>query len=351
MLPATHGVILPLVKTEFLNKNKLFWKSFFIIIVFAAGIFAGIIFDKNSPKSQAVREDSSGYKFINPFLFTMNSGTNVSAEYKPLKKIINSYINDELDKKDASDISVYFRTLNSGEWISINDDETFSPASMLKVVTLIAVMREAEINPNILDTKIKIKGNDADLANSQERYPVQDPIRSGNTYSVNTLVAHLIVDSDNVANAALIQILGDDKINKVYSDLKLVPPKENNLGYTAEEYSHLFRALYNATYLSRSVSEKVLELLSKTTFQQGIVSGLPKTTVTSHKFGIKTVLSGNNQEDVDYRELHDCGIVYYPENPYFICIMTRGADFDNLEKIIQTTSRLTWDYFNKHFAK
>jgi hypothetical protein len=153
----------------------------------------------------------------------------------------------------------------------------------------------------------------------------------------------LIIDSDNVANAALAQLLGDKKLAQVYEDLRVHLPEENGTGYTAEEYSHVFRVLFNATYLSRSSSENVLALLTKTNFDNGLIAKLPSAAVVAHKFGIKTVLSDNSTETnpiVEYRELHDCGIVYYPDNPYFLCVMTRGENFDTLEEAIQNISKL-----------
>ena len=325
------------------------------MVLFPAGLGFGLLISKEGSSLESlpeqVREDSAGYSFINPLLFSIAEGTNVSSEYRPLKNIISNYTDTALSENHASDISVYFRSLNNAQWISINEDETFSPASMLKVVTLIAVMREAETNRELLETPVTLHGDDEDLVESQARYPVENPIRSGRSYSIETLTQHLIIDSDNVANTALVNLLGEEKIHKTYEDMRLPVPTINGRGYTAEEYSHLFRALYNATYLSRSVSEKVLNLLSKTKFDHGLVAGVPEETVISHKFGIKTVLSPNATRAnpiVEYRELHDCGIVYYPDSPYFLCVMTRGSDFDNLEKVIQDISRLTWEYFDKY---
>ena len=83
------------------------------------------------------------------------------------------------------------------------------------------------------------------------------------------------------------------------------------------------------------MSEKALELLSKTTFNDGIVAGLPENIVVSHKFG-EYILP-------DEIELHDCGIIYYVQNPYFLCVMTRGKDEGELKNTISGISKIIYE--------
>lgn len=296
---------------------------------------------RNSTPVQVVREDSAEYEFINPLLFTVGAESELP-EYQPLKDIITDYTGTAIAGKDIKDVSVYFRNLNSAQWISVNDDTTYSPSSMLKVVTLMAVMRAAEADPSVLKKHLMIVGDDTELVEKQQRYAVENPIRSGRTYPVSTLIDNLIIDSDNVANIALINMLGADRLDPIYEDLQL-DPLGSGASYTAEEYSHVFRTLYNSTYLSRSVSEKVLNLLSRTKFDQGIVAGVPTDTVVSHKFGSHVVTPSEV-------ELHDCSIIYYPDSPYFLCVMTRGSEFEPLETSIADISKLVWEYFDEHLA-
>jgi len=325
------------------------------ILIFGAGVFLGWDIRGNKiPVGQSVREDSAGYKFINPLLFVRGIDDQVFPEYLPLKKDITRRIDQKIEENKATNVSVYFRDLKGSQWISVNPDETFTPASMLKVVTLVSVLRAAESDPKLLSIPIILEGHDKEIVDRQQMiYQPKDPIRVGNKYTVNELINHLIIESDNVANVALIQVIGNDKVLKVYDDLQLPSPKEvGNSGYTARQYSHLFRALYNGTYLSRSVSEQVLSLLSKTSFNKGIVAAVPEGTTISHKFGVYSSLPVG-QKDINnsmYNELHDCGIVYYPDNPYFVCIMTRGKDFLELEEVIRDISSIIWkdiDELNK----
>jgi beta-lactamase class A len=99
-----------------------------------------------------------------------------------------------------------------------------------------------------------------------------------------------------------------------------------------KSFSSVFRTLYNSSFFEWSLSEQVLNLLSQTTFTQGLVAGVPDGTVVSHKYG----------ENTD--ELHDCGIVYHPGRPYLLCVMTRGSNVHSLEMTIAHISKMAWDF-------
>ncbi len=342
-------------KINTLNKYPL--NVFTPILVFGLGILVGVIFSKDSKifVSQNVREKNAHYDFIKPLLFTKLPEDISFPEYADLEDKVSDYIDNLIFEGKAKDVSFYFRNLDSNELVSINSDETFYPASMLKVVTLMAVLRIADNDPNFLNKRIVLEGDDNAAISSQSRYSVKNPIRSGNSYTIKELIDHLIIESDNIANIALSNLIGKENIDKIYLDLELPKPDSvEDTGYTTKQYSRLFRALYNGTYLSRELSEKVLELLSRSDFKDGIVAGVPRDVVVSHKFGVRTILANKNNPNpliVKYRELHECGIVYYPGQPYFICVMTRGNDFVELENIIKNISQITWEEAEKILRK
>ena len=82
----------------------------------------------------------------------------------------------------------------------------------------------------------------------------------------------------------------------------------------------------------------MLGLLSQSTFQQGLVAGLPAGIVVAHKFGERGY---NNPTIPD--QLHDCGIVY-TKKPYVICVMTQGTGYDAMAGIIAHISKMVYDY-------
>lgn len=83
------------------------------------------------------------------------------------------------------------------------------------------------------------------------------------------------------------------------------------------EYTSCFRILFNSSYLSRERSELALRYLALPDFTLGINKGVPPDITVAQKYGEHAYL--------DVKELHDCGIVYYPNMPYLLCIMTKGS--------------------------
>jgi hypothetical protein len=58
---------------------------------------------------------------------------------------------------------------------------------------------------------------------------------------------------------------------------------DNNI--RVKDYATFFRVLFNSSYLNKKNSEWVLELLSTTEFNSGIVAGLSPDIQVAHKFG------------------------------------------------------------------
>jgi beta-lactamase class A len=144
----------------------------------------------------------------------------------------------------------------------------------------------------------------------------------------------MIIYSDNNAAALVTEVLGKEKIINASREMGVeVPENTDGFSITVKTYSSFFRILFNASYLDRETSEAALGLLAATEFNKGITRDLPSSIKVAHKFGER------NFEKEGYVQLHDCGIVYYPEHPYLICVMSRGKNFYNLEDFIATVSK------------
>jgi beta-lactamase class A len=87
------------------------------------------------------------------------------------------------------------------------------------------------------------------------------------------------------------------------------------------------------------MSEKALKLLSQIKYTDALVKGINNPQIiVSHKFGERTF------NDTGEKQLHDCGIVYIPQKPYLVCIMTRGDDFTKLSSSIAQISKTIYQF-------
>ncbi len=326
------------------SENKVFKSLPLILLVLVSiltGFFIRDIFSDHArafPQHREIRE--GGYKYINPLVACQSSAeAEENSEIKPLKQRIERSIEDQIRGKRIADASVYFRELNSGEWVSIRLSEKFSPASLLKVPVMIVVLKEEEKNPHFAEEKIEFSAPTP--LGVDPNYKPSKLLKVGKSYTVEDLLYRMIVFSDNDASSLLVDRLDrkylEDLTDKLYHEFG-VPPFQNVDFMTVEEYAAFFRILFNATYLSREMSEKALGLLVKTEFKEGLHGGVPSGIPIAHKFGERQY--GKNNET---KQLHDCGIVYYPNHPYLLCVMTRGNSFEYLDDSIREISRIVYE--------
>lgn len=286
-----------------------------------------------------IREPEGKYRFINPLIAFSVGEKDEFSEYSGLEHALETRIGARRQEKKLYSASVYFRDMKSGRWTGVNEEELYSPASLYKVALMIAVLKKAESEPKLLDEQLLFAGS------TNLEKPDHAPVVAGTRYTVRELLERLIMLSDNDAKDLLRGRVGIEAVSAVFTDFRLSEPVLNETGdsMSARTYSRFFRTLYNATYLDRSSSEYALDLLSKVTFKSGIVNGLPpeaRTLTVSHKFGYRVF---EDPTDTVTEEIHDCGIVYVPERPYFVCIMTKGWNQTDLLDTIQALSRMVYE--------
>ncbi len=292
------------------------------------------------------------YDMINPILLCeIGKYETAFPELLPIKNNLQKLVDELLQEKKIQNVSVYVRMLNSGRWVGINDTELFSPASLTKVVVMIAILKRSEAHPNFLKKQILYDGSfDYDqletIQNSQ-------PLLKGRSYSIEALLENMIIHSGNNALLLLREQLDREDPNfltSVFNDLMIPPLKSPGSDYvlSSSEYSVAFRILYNATYLERNLSDLALNLLRRAEFKDGLMAGVPSNITVAHKFGERVI------RDEGITEFHDCGIVYYPDHPYFLCVMTQGRNFPELISAVKNISKLAYekiDLFFKNLAK
>lgn len=291
---------------------------------------------KNLPSSQGeVRENSRGYAYVNPLLeCDLGEAYLGAGGVRPSRAALDKKIGEIKKKGDASFVALYFRDLNNGPWLGINEREPFFPASLLKVPLMLSYYKLAETDPDIFNREVQIQG--ALTYGEGQYFRPAETLDSSRLYTVNELIERTVTQSDNDAALLLYSALPGDPFQQLYRDLKIeFPVNDPESSITVRDYATFFRVLFNASYLRSDLSNQALETLTKSRFTQGLPAQLPKEISVAHKFG--------ERQANGIQQLHDCGIVYYPNHPYLLCIMTRGTDPDRQTSAIADISKAVFD--------
>lgn len=234
--------------------------------------------------------------------------------------------------------SVYFRDLVHGPVFGLSELAPFAPASLLKLPTALVFMNAAEQQDGVLGARIRYQGT---ALVGEQRIPPKESATEGETYAITDLLRMMLTYSDNASYQALDAFLRAEpqrvELRKeTFQELGLLDPEtRTETTLSVRGYASLFTLLFNASYLDAGGSEQVLSWLSDSTYRDGLVAGVPASVTVAHKFGERI-------RPDDTKELHDCGIIYYPGNPYLLCVMTRGDDWGALTALIADISRTVY---------
>ena len=281
-------------------------------------------------------ERLNGYKYVRPLVYAEPECE--GDKYMPLKAQLESKIEEYKNSNGLISASVYLRGFNKGNWMSINPDELYHPASLLKLGLLVTFLKMEEKSPGFLNKSLtfsqKLKTTRIQTFNSKQ-------IQVGNSYTVKELLQYMVSYSDNNATNLLHEVLDVDEHKRTYDNLGIPIPDVYSMGYTisAKDYSTFLKVLYNGTYLNHDHSEFAFELLTKTDFTGGLKAGLPEGTLVAHKFG-----EWNDGNSI--RQLHESGIIYMNGKAYLLTIMTSGSSVPKLTEIISGITKTVYGYLD-----
>ena len=326
--------ISPAHKTQY--TGILIWSIMTVLVL-------GIIFHQTALAKKLIGIPT----MLNPIV-AYTEWKNIIEEHEiDFKSIIEQYIHTALSTGEAEHIAVYYRALNNGDRMGINELEYFSPASLMKLPVLIAYLKKSESENGVLDQKLLYQKTEADNLYVQNIYSSKE-LEEGKKYSIRQLLEYMIQYSSNAAARILWENIEFEYIRNTFYDLGMWYPNmmsgsfDNNIA--VKDYASFFRILFNASYLTTKDSERALELLATTAFNDWLRADIPINIKIAHKFGERGIIQADGQEE---KQLHDCGIVYYPKHPYILCIMTRWYDWSRLEWTIKGISQTVYNEFER----
>lgn len=247
--------------------------------------------------------------------------------YRSNRKGIVSHTMNGLEKQLRSAIrgsygkwSIYVKNLDTGETISIHNQKMYA-ASLIKLFTAGAACSRIE---------------SGQLSAS----------------AVDPYISPMITASDNWAFNEVVRQLGKRSVNKWcrangYKQTRQVHGSiyaANNIDLrsgsgsnvtSVEDCGRFLESVYRGTCVSKSASEKILDLLKRQERRTKIPAGVPYGVVVANKTG----------ETDDY--CHDAAIIYSPGATYILCVMSNvpGSGWASAAKVRELSS-LTYNYLN-----
>lgn len=309
-----------------------------VLLLLASNIFIYLELNKQrkTNQKQALEYENwyKGYNMLSSNIKTLPLDSNqdpdrILLHFVPLKEKILKEVGDLAENQK---IALYVQDANSGSWLGINESERFVPASLLKVPIAMAIYKKYETGSISLDDELIVRQGDIDKeAGVPDRYTV------GHSYKVKELLEWMLKISDNTAKNVLKGSLDPEELNSVFTHVAIENPytaDASNQNISPRQYERMFKALFFSTYLKPENSQALLSMLTDTRVEGLLSAKLPWEIQVAHKYG--------ERNDA----LHDCGIVYNKQNPYFICVMTSGIDIEQSKFLINDISLEVYKYFN-----
>jgi beta-lactamase class A len=215
--------------------------------------------------------------------------------------------------------------LNSGERVSIRGGETYPSASLIKVAVLVALLDQVNRGSIGLDERISMLARDRVGGSGVLQYMqggLQPTVRdaawlmitvSDNT-ATNLILDHLNVKTvwDKMDSLALHHTRIHSKTFLRATSIAVDSSVKYGLGVTTpDETVRLFELLHRGRAVSPAMDSVALEMLRANQDYTKLVRWLPEDLRVAHKTG-----------EVD-QSRSDCGILYGPDAPVAVCVMTR----------------------------
>lgn len=252
---------------------------------------------------------------------------------------VREYLYDLVEQEGPNSISIYLEYLNTGANISINQDLRIFPASLVKVPLAMAVMKKIERGDWELHNELVLMSEDRDYAwGDVHKRPI------GTLITIDELLREMLISSDNTAFRMLYRNLSFDELKDVMDALGLEELFNEDGKITAKEYTRLFRALYTSSYLNRENSQKLLDILTETSYDEYLGQGVPDTVPFAHKIG----------ENEEAKVILDSGIVYVENRPYLVAVAidygSEGIGRERALDILKRVSATSYEYISSYAA-
>lgn len=209
---------------------------------------------------------------------------------------------------------------------NLNGEKSFPAASLMKLPLAVAVFKAVEEGEFSWDQKITVTQSDLRGGAGSLQYQ-KLPL----ALTLERLVFLLLNKSDNTAFAALVRVLGEEKIKEAIRWLGMEETSWDKFTTTAKDQALFFRKLYKGELFSPKDTQKFFEALTDTAFENRIPRGVPEGVRVAHKVG------------TEVGTISDAGIVFVPHRSFILVILSEKIDPQEAEKVmVELTDQIYW---------
>lgn len=233
--------------------------------------------------------------------------------------------------------AVVVKNLKTGEMATLHDSRKYETASLYKLWIMATVYEQIDSGKLSKDKELvadierlnkifNIASESAEFHDGKLKFTTQSALTQMITISHN--YAALLL-SDTVKLASTRAFLKKHGFADSALGTRTTLPVS-----TAADIALFLEKLYNGELASAESTEEMIDLLKKQKLNHKIPKYLPKNVEIAHKTG----------ELYGYE--HDAGIVYLPENPYIIVILSESKSPTGAEERLAALSRDVYEYFS-----
>ncbi|HEY9642296.1 MAG TPA: serine hydrolase [Coleofasciculaceae cyanobacterium] len=275
---------------------------------------------------------------INPGAASLFAGIiHLGEDMTPLR----SQVQDLIDRYSFLHTGMFFIDLQTGNYLDLNGEETFSAASTIKLPILIAFFQDLDAGKISLNETLVMRD---DLIASGSGTMQDEPV--GTPFSVQETVDKMITISDNTATNMIIDRLGGiDRLNQRFQSWGLQNTVIRNwLGdfsgtntTSAKDLVRLLALVNQNQLISASSRSQALDLLHRTTTRTLLPAGLGAGATIADKTGDIGFLIG------------DAGIIEMPSGRQYLAGIFVKRPYDDVRgrDFIRQVSQQVYQYLDR----
>ena len=252
----------------------------------------------------------------------------------------------EFIQQSGAKVGLAAHNLETGEEILIQPDQSFHPASTIKLCVMMEAFHQARQGLFLLDDPLPVKNEFTSIPDgSQYSLSIEDDAEKdlyehiGESLPIRELIFRTITVSSNLATNLLIERVTPELTTRFMqelgtNDVIVRRGVEDNQAFrlglnntaTARGLMQILLKLAKREVVSPQDSDEMIEILLQQQLNEMIPAQLSADTRVAHKTG----WTG--------KYYHDAGIVYPPDgNAFVLAIMTNGCEKDEKAYLVVST--------------